>query len=345
MSSYTQPAEADAAVEGSAPRATRAGGLGRNILRRLLWAIPVMLAIIVFNFVLTRLAPGDPLLMILGDFPVPPEYAARVRAELGLDQPMAVQLLRYLQHVLQGDLGYSFANREPILPLILARAANTLALMVPGLFFASLLGMVFARLSLLLRGKRALDSIVTALSLFGFSVPVFWFGQILILLFAVELGWLPAQGMFSVRTRLSPGMDFLSHWALPGLVVTIYYAAIVARVAQASIKEAVSSDFVLTAMAKGATERRVFWHHVFPNALIPIASVIGHNFGLALTGAILVETVFAWPGVGSLFMQSVVSRDYPTMQGVFILAGAAVVLSNILTDALYTLIDPRVRHS
>ncbi|CAH1649802.1 ABC transmembrane type-1 domain-containing protein [Hyphomicrobiales bacterium] len=315
--------------------------LGGFLLRRLLWAIPVILAIIVFNFILTRLAPGDPLTAIIGEYPVPPDYAARIRAELGLDQPILLQLLQYLARLLRGDFGYSFANREAVLPIILNRSANTLTLMIPGLIFASALGILFARLSLKLR-RRSADGLLTALSLFGFSVPVFWFGQILILLFAVELAWFPAQGMFSMRTRLSPPMDFLSHWALPGFVITIYYAAIVARVAQASMKEAVTGDFVMTAMSKGASERRVFWRHVFPNALIPIASVIGNNFGLALTGAILVETVFAWPGVGSLFMQAIVSRDYPTMQGIFILAGTAVVLSNILTDLLYSIIDPRV---
>ena len=321
----------------------RRDGLARFLLRRLLWAIPVLLAIVVFNFVLTRLAPGDPLTAILGDYTVPADYADEIRADLRLDQPMLVQLRYYLAHVLRGDFGHSFANRQAVLPMIMERAGNTLALMLPALVLASLLGVVFARLSLLFQGK-SIDGFLTALSLFGFSVPVFWFGQVLILIFAVELHLFPAQGMFAMRSKLPDFLDYLHHWALPGFVVTIFYAAIVARVAQASIKEAVTGDYVMTALAKGAHERRVFWRHVFPNALIPIVSVIGYNFGLALTGAILVESVFAWPGLGSLFMQSIIAGDYPTMQGIFIFAGTAVVLSNIVTDAVYGLIDPRVRH-
>lgn len=315
----------------------------RLLASRLALAVPVILVIVIFNFVLTRMAPGDPITAIVGEYPVPPEYLSRLRSELGLDQPVWQQLLIYLGNVLQGNLGFSFANRQPVLPLILDKAANTLALMIPGLILASVIGIFIGRLSLLLQGKF-LDSTLTGISLFGYSVPVFWFGQILMIAFAVELQWLPAQGMFSLQSTRPPALDFLAHWAMPGFVVTIFYAAIVARVAKASLKEAVTGDYILTALAKGSSARRVFWRHVLPNGLIPIVSVIGYNFGLALTGAILVESVFAWPGLGNLFMASITSRDYPTLQGIFILAGTAVVVANIATDALYGVIDPRVRH-
>ena len=310
---------------------------------RVALAVPVILVIVVFNFVLTRMAPGDPITAIVGEYPVPPEYLSRLRTELGLDQPIWQQLLIYLGNVLQGNLGFSFANRQPVLPLILDKAGNTLALMIPGLILASALGILIGRLSLLLQGKF-LDSTLTGISLFGYSVPVFWFGQILMIAFAVKLQWLPAQGMFSLQSTHAPALDFLAHWAMPGFVVTIFYAAIVARVAKASLKEAVTGDYILTAFAKGSSARRVFWRHVLPNGLIPIVSVIGYNFGLALTGAILVESVFAWPGLGNLFLASITSRDYPTLQGIFILAGTAVVVANIATDALYGVIDPRVRY-
>lgn len=315
----------------------------KSLMKRLAWALPVVFVILVFNFVLTRMAPGDPITAIIGEYPAPAAYVEQLRTSLGLDRPIWQQLLIYLGQVVQGDLGYSFVNRQPVLPLILAKAGNTLALMVPGLILASVLGVVIGRLSLLLQGKF-LDATLTGISLFGYSVPVFWFGQILIIIFAVELQWLPAQGMASLQSTGWSLLDYLAHWALPGFTVTIFYAAIVARVAKASLKEAVTGDYIVTALAKGSSQRRVFWRHVLPNGLIPIVSVIGYNFGLALTGAILVESVFSWPGLGSLFMSSIVSRDYPTLQGIFILAGIAVVLANIFTDALYGVIDPRVQH-
>lgn len=313
-----------------------------SLVNRLLWAVPVILVILVFNFVLTRMAPGDPLTAIIGEYPAPADYVAQLRLSMGLDKPLWQQLLVYLGHVLQGDLGYSFLNRQPVLDLILQKALNTLALMIPGLVLASILGVVIGRLSLLLRGGF-LDSTLTGISLFGYSVPAFWLGQILVIIFAVELQWLPAQGMAPTEKSAAPFLDYLKHWALPGFTVTIFYAAIVARVARASLKEAVTGDYILTAMAKGASQRRLFWRHVLPNGLVPIVSVIGYNFGLALTGAILVESVFAWPGLGSLFMSAIVARDYPTLQGIFILAGTTVVLANLVTDALYGVIDPRVR--
>lgn len=315
----------------------------RLLWNRLIWAVPVLLVIVILNFVLVRLAPGDPITSIIGEYPTPPGYAEQLRASMGLDEPIFKQLLIYLGRVFQGDLGYSFASRQPVLDLILAKSVNTLALMVPGLIFASLLGVLIGRVSLWASAKF-LDSTLTGLSLFGYSVPVFWFGQILIIIFAVELQWLPAQGMFALQADVSPFWDYLAHWAMPGFVVTIFYAAIVARVARASLKEAVTGDYIVTALAKGVSQRRLFWRHVLPNGLIPIISVIGYNFGLALTGAILVESVFAWPGLGALFMSSIVSRDYPTLQGIFIMAGAAVVIANFVTDALYEIVDPRMKN-
>jgi ABC-type dipeptide/oligopeptide/nickel transport systems, permease components len=173
----------------------------RLFWNRLVWAIPVLLVIVVLNFVLVRLAPGDPITSIIGEYPTPEGYAEQLRAQMGLDRPIHEQLLIYLGHVFQGDLGYSFANRQPVLSLILGKALNTLALMVPGLIFASLLGILIGRVSLS-TSARFLDSTLTGLSLFGYSVPIFWLGQVLIILFAVELQWLPAQGMFALQTDL-----------------------------------------------------------------------------------------------------------------------------------------------
>jgi len=317
------------------------------VLSRLASEAVIVLAILVLNFLIVHMVPGDPLHALLGDFPVPPGYAEQVRAEFGLDQPIATQLGLYLWNLAHGNLGFSFANRSPVLGLILARLGPTLLLMVPALVFAAVLGIVLG-LAAAPRAGSVGDSAITALSLFGYSVPVFWLGQMIVIVFAIQLGWLPAQGMTSMREQyegIDAVLDVLKHLVLPGFAVMIFYIAIVARVARASVGEALHHDYVLTAQAKGLSRRTILWRHVLPNAMIPVVTVIGYNFGHSLTGAILVETVFAWPGIGSLFITSITNRDYPVLQGIFLLAGVSVVVINILTDLLYSVLDPRVRTS
>ncbi|MFI5014149.1 MAG: ABC transporter permease [Hyphomicrobiales bacterium] len=319
--------------------------MGRFLLARLGWAIPVILAILIINFLIVHIVPGDPIQALVGDFPAPPGYADQIRHEFGLDQPLITQLGLYLANLAKGELGFSFANRQPVLELILQRAQFTLLLMLPALAAAALLGIVLA-LAAAPRAGSLYDSAITALSLIGFSVPIFWLGQLLIIVFAIRLRLLPAQGMFSLRQSLTGWpfiADVLWHLVLPMFSVTIYYVAIVARVARASVLDVLSQDFVLTAKAKGLSRRHVLWRHVLPNALIPVVTVIGYNFGYSLTGAILVETVFAWPGLGNLFITSIGNRDYPVLQGIFLFTAIAVVIANLATDLLYAVLDPRVR--
>jgi peptide/nickel transport system permease protein len=319
----------------------------RFLLMRLLWATPIVLVIAVLSFLLLHLVPGDPVTALIGDFPAPPEYVARIRADFGLDQPMLTQLWLYVVNLTHGNLGFSFANRMPVLDLVLERARITLLLMVPALVAASLLGVVMA-LAAAPRAGSSADATITGLSLLGHSVPVFWLGQLLVMAFAVQLRWLPASGMISLRnTPIGwAGLgDFLWHLVLPMTCITIYYVAIVARVARASVLDLLHKDFVLTAMAKGLSRRRVLWRHVLPNALIPVVTVVGYSFGSSLTGAILTETVFAWPGLGNLFVSSIASRDYPVLQGIFLFSAISVVLANILTDLVYWIIDPRLQRS
>ncbi|MGE0807857.1 MAG: ABC transporter permease [Burkholderiaceae bacterium] len=317
----------------------------RYVLSRLLWGAVIVLLILVLNFLVIHLVPGDPLDALLGDFPVPPGYAEQVRAEFGLDQPLLTQLWLYLANLVQGNLGFSFANRMPVLDLILGRLGPTVLLMVPALFFAAVLGVILG-VAAAPRAGSVQDSALTAISLFGYSVPIFWLGQMLIIVFAIQLGWFPAQGMRSMRDELH-GLDavlsVMRHLALPAFSVMIFYIAIVSRVARASVAEALHHDYVLTAKAKGMSRRTILWRHVLPNALIPVVTVIGYNFGHSLTGAILVETVFAWPGIGNLFITSITNRDYPVLQGIFLLAAVSVVIINIATDLLYAYLDPRVR--
>ncbi len=315
------------------------------VLSRLGWGAVIVLCILVLNFLIVHMVPGDPLHALLGDFPVPPGYAEQVRAEFGLDQPIATQLALYLANLAHGNLGFSFANRSPVLDLILARLGPTLLLVIPAMFFAAVLGVVLG-LAAAPRAGSAQDSALTAVSLFGYSVPIFWLGQMLVIVFAIDLGWLPAQGMKSMREEyqgLDAVLNVLWHLVLPGVSVMIYYVAIVARVARASVGEALHHDYVLTAQAKGLPARTILWRHVLPNAMIPVVTVVGYNFGQSLTGAILVETVFAWPGLGNLFITSITNRDYPVLQGIFLLTSVSVVIINIVTDLLYAWLDPRVR--
>jgi peptide/nickel transport system permease protein len=312
---------------------------------RVLWALAMVLGIVVVDFMLTHIVPGDPIMALVGNFPAPADYVEQVRHDFGLDQPLLTQLQLYLIELAHGGLGFSFANRQPVLTMILERAGATLLLMVPSLILASAIGIVVAVRAAASHGGT-LDSLLTGFTLAGYSVPVFWFAQILIVFFAVDLGWLPAQGIRSLRapaTGFGALLDFLKHLALPAFCITIYYLAVVARVARSSMIEMLHQDFVLTARAKGLTERRVLWRHVLRNGLIPVITVIGYNFGHSLTGAILTETVFAWPGLGSLFIAAISNRDYPVLSGIFLLAAIMVVLANLITDLLYAAADPRVR--
>jgi peptide/nickel transport system permease protein len=321
--------------------------MGRFLVARLAWAVPIIAVILIVNFLIIHLAPGDPVQALVGDFPAPAGYIEQIRHDFGLDQPLWVQLLRYGENLARGHLGYSFANRQPVLGLILVRAGMTMVLMIPGLVAASLLGVVLA-LAAAPRSGSLFDSGITALSLFGYSVPIFWLGQLLIILFAVDLGWLPAQGMTSLRGS-AIGWAYVRdvgwHLVLPAFSITIFFVAVVARVARASIVGVLSEDFITTAMAKGLSRRAILWRHVLPNAMIPVVTVIGYSFGYSLTGAILVETVFAWPGLGSLFVASIGNRDYPVLQGILLLSAVMVVFANLLTDLFYAILDPRVRRS
>ncbi|RIQ34065.1 ABC transporter permease [Jiangella rhizosphaerae] len=314
---------------------------------RLAWAVPTVLGIVLLGFVLTRVAPGDPVQAMIGEFPAPPGYADQIRERFGLDQSLPTQFWLFLTSLASGDLGFSFAHNAPVLDIILDRMANTLLLMVPALVLASLLGMLLGVLGARRAGTR-LDTLVTVVTISGQSVPVFWLAMLLVLVFAVQLGWFPVAGMLSITgsdTAFGVVGDYVWHWVLPGITLTLAYMTVVARVARSSILETMHQDYVLTAEAKGLNRREVMRRHIFRNALPPIVTVIGFNFGLVLTGAVLTETVFGWPGIGSLFVQAVTNRDYPVIQGVFLFSAVVVVLVNLLVDLLYPVIDPRMRGS
>jgi peptide/nickel transport system permease protein len=304
-----------------------------------------VLGVAMLGFLMTHLLPGNPIDALVGDFPAPPAFVAQLRAEFGLDKPLSTQLLLYTEQLAHGNLGFSFANRQPVLTLILGRAVTTLDLMLPALIVASVLGVIIAVTSAAHAGRFA-DTTLTMLTLIGYSIPVFWLAQILIVVFSVDLGWLPAQGIASLRAPhggMGAFIDALRHLVLPMFCVTIYYMAIVARVSRSSVIEMLHQDFVLTARAKGLSEGAILWHHVLPNGLMPVITVIGYNFGYSLTGAILTETVFAWPGLGGLLVSSIGNRDYPVLTGIFLFVATLVVIANLITDLVYAAVDPRVR--
>jgi len=321
--------------------------MARLVLTRLLWGVGIIATIIVLNFLIIHMVPGDPVAALVGEYPAPPEYLAQIRSEFGLDQPLIVQLWKYLVNLAHGNLGFSFANRQPVFDLMWSRAGNTLLLVIPALVLAAIIGVILA-LAAAPRAGSAYDSSVTALTLFGYSVPVFWLGQMLVLLFVIMLGLLPGQGMYSLRRSpegFAAFLDLLWHMVLPVFCLTIFKVAVVARTARASIISVLGDDFITTATAKGLSRRYVLWRHVLPNAIIPVVTVIGYSFGTSLTGAILTETVFAWPGLGQLFVNSIANRDYPVLLGILMMSTVLVVIANIITDILYAVLDPRVRRS
>jgi ABC-type dipeptide/oligopeptide/nickel transport system permease component len=315
------------------------------VVRRVTQLVPIILGIVCVNFVLVRLAPGDPITYLLGDAPASEEMIAGLRAEYGLDQPVWRQLLLYLAQVAQGDLGYSFISRAEVTTILLSRMPATLLLLgtqfILSIIFGVLLGVISAQ-----RQGTAVDQSVTVLSLVGVAVPAFWLAQMMMLVFSLQLDLLPAQGIRSVRQDhegLARVLDVLRHLALPALTLTIFNLALIARVTRASMINTMRMEYMTFARSKGVPERQVVWVHGLKNAILPVVTVIGLNIPSLLTGAVLTETVFAWPGIGRLTYESIVARDYPVLLGILIMIGVLVVIANILTDIAYAYFDPRVR--
>ncbi len=318
----------------------RSAALALFVLRRLLHAVPLLFAVVVLNYALIASTPGDPVTALVGDFPVPAEYRAQVRHDYGLDQPLPVQMLRYVGRVLHGDLGFSFANRQPVLWLILGRLGATLELTGTALGFASVLGVALGVLA-----ARApdglLDRAVRSVATTAYALPEFWVGQMLILVFAIWLGWLPSQGAHALRGNAGFS-DGARHLVLPALALSLRYLALIARITRTSMLEVLGADFILAARARGASERMVLVGHALRNAAAPVITVIGFNLGFVLAGSALIETVFGWPGIGRLLFDSISNRDYPTMMGILLLVSATVVLANLATDIVHRMLDPRV---
>ncbi|HET7264219.1 MAG TPA: ABC transporter permease [bacterium] len=316
-------------------------------MHRAVQTVPLLLGVIVVNFLLIHLAPGDPVQALVGDFPAPAAYVQAVRHEFGLDRPLGVQLVRYLEHAGAGDFGYSFAQRRPVLRVILERAPATALLVLTAWAAAAVLGPLLG-IAAALRRNSVLDHLVMTSALAGYSIPVFWLGQLLVLAFALWLGWLPAEGMQVVRRQLTGGAhlaDVGRHLILPAIALCPRYLAVNARLMRTSLIDALHRDYVTTARAKGLPASRVVTRHAVRNAVLPVVTIMGFDLGFLLTGSALVETVFAWPGVGLLLFTSLSTRDYPVLLGIFSLAAAVAVAANLVTDIVYGYLDPRIRYT
>lgn len=322
-------------------------GLAHFVARRARAALLLVCGAIVLNFLLIHLAPGDPALMLAGEAGGASEEAlSEVRREFGLDQSLAAQLAMYLGKVLRGDLGYSYFYRQPVLELILARVPATLLLAATALGLAWVLGLAFGVL-VACRPRSVGGHVLSVVSLVGYAMPVFWTAIMLVLLFSVKLAWLPTHGM--VTSGLEGGLgarvaDVAVHLVLPALSLGLVFVALYSRLTRASMLDVLVSDFVRTGRAKGLSEARLVLVHALRNALLPVVTVAGIQLGQVLAGAILVETVFSWPGMGRLALDSILRRDYPLLLGIMLFSSMTVILFNLLTDVCYGVLDPRIRY-
>jgi ABC-type dipeptide/oligopeptide/nickel transport system permease component len=305
--------------------------VSRFLLQRLLFLIPTLLGVLIVTFLLLYVAPGDPVQAMVGER-ADPETLARLRAELHLDDPLPEQFAHYLSGVLRGDLGTSYITRRPILRDLLQRFPATLRLAGAAMLFAALTGISIGIFGAW-RPGALLDRLAAFGAYLGISFPVYWVGLILILVFAVNLRWLPPSG--------SGGLVYL---ILPALTLGMRSVAFLSRMTRAAMQEVLQSDFVRTARAKGLLETRVVLSHGLRNALLPVLTVLGLDFGSYLTGSILTETIFSWPGVGRYVLTAIDKRDLPAVQGSILFLSLVFVLVNLITDLLYARVDPRVAY-
>lgn len=315
------------------------------IAGRLIKGVFVILAIGVLAFFVIRLVPGDPVAVLAGKSgSVDAEYMEALRQRLGLDQPLIVQLGHFLTGLVQGDLGQSYRQGLPVSEIIASRLPATLLLTLSAAVISIVLGVIAGSLAARRRGSWA-DSLISTLALIFYATPLFWMGLMAILLFSLVLGWFPAFGMVSADksyTGLAHVLDVLHHLVMPMMILGLFYMAVYARLTRASMLEVSEMDFVRTARAKGMSEAYITRRHILRNALLPVITFAGIQAGHLIGGTVLVETVFGWPGIGRLAFDSLLQRDYPVLLGIFLTTSVMVVFFNILTDILYTFVDPRI---
>jgi peptide/nickel transport system permease protein len=317
----------------------------RYIGLRLIKTLLVTAAVLLLSFFLIRVAPGDAATVMAGQAGYADEtYMANLRAEYGLDQPLPVQLWAYVSRVAQGDLGTSYVRREKVLTIIMERLPNTLLLNAFALVVAVAGGIALGAAAARRPGSAG-DSAVTVLAMLFYSVPQFWLGMMMVLVFAVWFNWFPPFGIETMGadyTGLARMVDVAQHMILPGVTLALYFMASYARLTRTAMIDVADQDFVKTARAKGISEGQVQRRHILRNALIPLVTYAGLQASILVGGSVLVETVFSWPGVGTLASEAVKARDNPLLLGIFIVTSVLVCLFNLVTDIAYSIVDPRV---
>ena len=317
--------------------------------RRLIQAVPLMLGVVVINFVLIHLAPGSFLELMTAENQVSdPATIALLRKTYGLEDPTWLQLIKYIWALLHFDFGFSYRQNMPVIDAILLNLPATILLMVSSIALALAVG-VAAGVVASMKVRTFWDTIVSVAAMFFFAAPSFWLGIMMIVLFAVKLGWMPVGGMATIGGTgggVAGGaggiLDILHHLILPTLALGLFYAAIYTRVMRSSMLEVAQLDFVRTARAKGLSRNQVTVHHVLRNALLPVVTILGVQMGTVLAGSVVIESVFSWPGVGSLLFDSVSSRNYPVVLGIMVLGSLVVIAANIAVDLVYMWLDPRI---
>ncbi|CAN5879765.1 ABC transporter permease [soil metagenome] len=312
----------------------------RFLARRLLYTLVVLFGVLIVVFALVHLVPGDPVRIALGTRYTPEAYEA-LRSASGLDRPLLQQFFGYIGSARTGDLGVSFRNGDPVTVTLLERLPATVSLAVVGILIALAIAIPAGIYSALHEGKLS-DAIVRVTSQFGVSVPDFWMGILLIALFSTTLGWLPTSGY---RPLLGDPVGWLQHIILPALTVGVVAGAIMTRYIRAAVLEVASTGYVRTARSKGLSPKVITERHIVRNALVPVLTITGIQLATILGGVIVVEVVFAWPGLGRLVYNAVAARDYPVIQGAVLLIAALFLLINLVVDALYAVVDPRIRLS
>jgi peptide/nickel transport system permease protein len=331
------------------------------IARRLFLLIPMLIGVALISFLLSHVIPADPITANLGDLAISdPDIVAAYRHRWGLDRSPPEQFLVYLANLVHGDMGTSISTGQPVTLDLVQHLPATIELALLATAFGIAFGIPLGVASALRRG-RGVDQVVRVVSLIGVSAPLFWLGLVAILVFYARLGWAPAPGRLSAVLPMPPmvtgfivpdallagrpdeALDALSHLLLPALVLSLYSTGLIARMMRASMLEALREDYVRTAQGKGLRPRDVTWRHAFPNALIPVITIIGLTFGGLLSGTVVMENVFAWPGLGAYAFRSAVSLDYPAIMGVGMLVAMTYILVNLVVDVLYAMVDPRIR--
>ncbi|MGD2126061.1 MAG: ABC transporter permease [Desulfobacteraceae bacterium] len=301
------------------------------VIKRLISTIPVLIGISLLLFFMLRMLPGDPAQVLAGQMATPEEIET-IRTQLGLDRPIYIQYASFLGRLARFDLGRSARTQNPVTEEIWARLPNTVLLAVVAITLACLFGIPAGIISAV-RPYTWVDYLVTSSALFGISMPVFWLGLMLVVIFSIVLRWLPAGGTGSWQ-----------HVVLPSITLAAFVVAFIARMTRSTMMEVLSQDYTTTARSKGLKEQVVVVKHALRNALIPIITVVGLQFGLLLGGAVLTETVFAWPGLGRLIVDSILARDYPMIQGAILVFGLLYILVNLIVDVIYAYVDPRIRY-